>query len=73
MEQGTQWQSTVSEVLYVIVVVSVLDRIGALGLGYWVEHYLDFASVQATMFTGRAVSWRERLRRHLQFFRRVQT
>lgn len=45
---------------------------GALGLTYWLEHWLDFASVQATLLSGAGMPLSQRMRGHLRFYRRVQ-
>lgn len=45
---------------------------GALGLSYWLEHWLDYASVQATLLDGRGVPVLERIKRQMRYYRRVQ-
>lgn len=50
----------------------VLDRLGLLGGDLWLEEHLDSLSVQATLFTGRAVSWAAGLRHYLDYIKRIE-
>lgn len=47
------------ELLWVVVLMTLLDRLGLLGLQYWLETFVDFTSVQATMFHGELWQFQE--------------
>ena len=68
IENGTQLQKALKAAVEGAVILYILQRLSP---GLWLETHLDCISVQATMLTGRATSWVERMRAHGRFCARI--
>lgn len=49
----------------------MIESLGFISNEMWLEGYIDFLSVQATMFNKAGGSWIARMRTHVKSFRRV--
>lgn len=50
-----------------------LEMLRLVPINLWLEKQTDFMSVQqATFFSGEPLTFRERMRAHIRFFRRVE-
>lgn len=72
MQNATQWKEVFKTAIQAAIVLVLLDRLGLVGGEPWLEGLLDTLSVQATMLHGRAVTWAQGLRDHLQFTKRLE-
>ena len=68
VENARQWQDILRAALQAAVLMFVLDRMWIMSNAAWVEQHVDYLSVQATLLTGRVVTWSKRVRRHVDFY-----
>ena len=59
-------------VAQLLFLMRLLETAGFISNEMWLEGYIDFLSVQATMFNKSGIPWWERMRTHVKYFRRVQ-
>lgn len=59
----------VSQLLFLM---RIMESFGFISNEAWLEGYIDFLSVQATMFNKSGVTWWDRMRTHVGYYRRVE-
>ena len=65
-QNAAQWRTVLQSAVQNALVLLVIERIDALVVpSAWLELHLDHMSLQATVLSGRAQSWRVRLAQHL--------
>jgi hypothetical protein len=67
MDHVRSFEGAVREAVKVALVVSLLEPL-LVSKMRWYEEYLDFLSVQATMFTFERMPWWRRMRRHVRHY-----
>lgn len=60
----SQWAGLFKTTAQTILLATILDQIGFIRAEPWLETWVDFISVQATLFSGRPTTLGERMRRH---------
>jgi hypothetical protein len=68
VDNAAQWKDVIIEALRGAAFLLLLDRLWLLSNTRWFEDYLDYATVQATLLTGSAISCGKRLSTHLSFY-----
>lgn len=50
----------------------ILERLNLENPIKWLETHADFLSVQATLYSGKATTWWQRMQVHIQYYERVE-
>ena len=70
LNQVTEWQDIVKEVMKAILVMLILERLFISSPVGWMEEHIDYLSVEAVMLREK-LGLAGRIRRHLKFSRRM--
>ena len=72
IDQATQWQGVLQTAVQVVIILTLLERMGFVTGNSWLENYLDQCSIQATMIGGVGLSWYQRTKAHMQLSMRLE-
>ena len=65
-------QDVLKECVQTALLLTLLDRLGLMSGQDWLERHLDQLSVQAVMFSGKAMSWTDRVKAYMAHTARIE-
>jgi hypothetical protein len=71
LDQAQQWKGILQEAVKTTLIVSALEVLRISSNVQWFEDYVDFMSVQATLFSGEQASIFAQTRKMVRFMSRV--